>query len=70
MGTKFGSTSSSAIVPIVLTATEKMNPGDDRSMRYHNTGFANASVKATCKVDCQGIRRYSTVSAFSFDVRD
>lgn len=28
----------------------------DRSIRYHNTGFASASVKATCNVDCHGSR--------------
>jgi hypothetical protein len=36
------------------TADENANPGIDLSIRYHSTGFANASVKETCKVDCQG----------------
>ena len=58
IGTKFGSTSSNDTEPNMLMAAEKAKPGKDRSIRYHNTGFANARVKATCSVDCQGSRRY------------
>jgi hypothetical protein len=46
-GTKLGSTTRSTTVPTRLTKVEKASPGSDRSIRYHKTGFASASVSAT-----------------------
>ena len=43
-----------AIVPPIPTTVESKNPVFDRSTKYHNTGFARASVSEACSVDCQG----------------
>lgn len=53
-GTISGLMPRSAIVPPIPTTAESKNPVFDRSTRYHNTGFARASVSETCSVDCQG----------------
>lgn len=53
-GTISGLTSSNTIVPATPTTADKMKPGFDLSIRYHRTGFASASVRETCRVDCQG----------------
>ena len=59
-GTISGLTPSSTAVPAIPTRAERMNPGLDRSMRYHSTGLTRAKVKETCKVDCHGSFRYTT----------
>ena len=48
-------------VPARPTTEERMNPGFDRSTRYHSTGLTNANVNETCSVDCHGRRRYNSV---------
>ena len=45
---------SRAIVPPTPTTVDSKNPVFERSIKYHNTGFARASVSETCKVDCHG----------------
>ena len=59
-GTISGFTPSSTAVPAVPTRAERMNPGLDRSIRYHSTGLTSAKVKETCRVDCHGSFRFST----------
>lgn len=53
-GTISGLMPSRAKVPPTPTTVESKNPVFDRSIRYHSTGFARASVSETCSVDCQG----------------
>ena len=57
MGTNDGLMSSESSAPPTLTISDNANPGFERSMMYHRTGFAIARVSETCKVDCQGIFR-------------
>jgi len=44
----------SAADPKDPTKTESTNPGLERSMIYHRTGFTNAKVREACRVDVQG----------------
>ena len=60
---------SNTTVPTMLMATEKTKPGEDRSIRYQRTGFARARVRATCNVDCHGIRRLICVRPVMFKPR-
>lgn len=48
--------------PATPTSDDKIKPGFDLSTRYHNTGFARASVNETWSVDCQGSFLYNGVS--------
>lgn len=56
-GTISGFTPSSTTVPAIPTIADRKKPGFERSTRYHKTGFTSASVRDTCKVDCQGSLR-------------
>lgn len=50
-------------IPANPTVVDNQNPVFVRSIRYHNTGFARASVNEACVVDSHGSRRYKvTVS--------
>ena len=53
-GTISGLMPSRASVPPTPTTVDSKNPVFERSIKYHNTGFARASVSETCKVDCHG----------------
>ena len=53
-GTISGLTTNKTTVPMTPTADENAKPALLRSMRYQSTGFASASVRDTCSVDCQG----------------
>src|SRR2546423_11946522 len=53
-GTMLGLMPSRARVPPIPTTVDNQNPVFDRSIRYHNTGFARANVSETCSVDCHG----------------
>ena len=59
--TRLGLMASETAVPERPTTVERMNPGFDRSTRYHSTGLTNANVNETCSVDCHGKRRYNSV---------
>ena len=56
-GTISGFTPSSIAVPAIPTMADRTKPGFERSIKYHKTGLTSASVKDTCKVDCQGSLR-------------
>lgn len=45
-------------IPANPTVVDNQNPVLVRSIRYHNTGFARASVNEACVVDSHGSRRY------------
>lgn len=57
-GTIPGLTPSNTAVPVRPTTVERMKPGLERSMRYHNTGLTSARVRETWRVDCHGSLRY------------
>lgn len=65
-GTIPGLTPSNTAVPVRPTTVERTKPGLERSMRYHKTGFASASVRETWSVDCQGSLRYRATHQKSF----
>lgn len=46
-GTKLGFMIARRMVPTVDSVVEKAKPGIDRSIKYHSTGLANASVDET-----------------------
>ena len=58
-GTISGLTPSITAVPARPTMVERRKPGFERSIRYHSTGLASASVRETWSVDCQGSFRYT-----------
>lgn len=41
-------------VPVAPTAVERMKPGFERSIIYHNTGLTKASVREACRVEVHG----------------
>ena len=61
-GTICGFTPSTAAVPVIPTKVERIKPGLERSIRYHNTGLIRANARDTCRVDCQGSLRCDPVS--------
>lgn len=56
-GTSSGFNPNTTLIPATATALASMKPVEERSIRYHNTGFARARVSEACVVDCQGRRR-------------
>lgn len=58
-GIMSGFETSNKAVPVAPTAVERMKPGFERSIRYHNTGFTSARVRLACRVDVQGSFLYS-----------
>ena len=44
-------------VRIEVTVSETERPGFERSSMYQRPGFTRASVRVSCRVDCQGRRR-------------
>lgn len=56
-GTISGFTPSSTAVPATPTMADRKKPGLERSTMYHRTGLTSASVRETCRVDCQGSLR-------------
>ena len=56
-GTILGLMPRSTAVPVIPTMADRRKPGFDRSIRYQSAGLTMASVKDTCKVDCQGSLR-------------
>lgn len=61
-GTICGFTPSTTAVPVIPTKVERIKPGLERSIRYHNTGLIRANARDTCRVDCQGSLRCDPVS--------
>ena len=57
-GTISGLIARTRIVPAMPTMVERVKPGLERSMRYQRTGLTRARVRESCRVDCQGRRRY------------
>ncbi len=61
-GTMLGLIPSRKAVPATPTTVETMNPGFERSIRYHRAGLTMAKVNETCNVDCHGSLRCGPVS--------
>lgn len=55
-GTISGRNPRTVHIPANPTIVDRENPVLVRSMRYHRTGLASASVTDACVVDCQGSR--------------
>lgn len=43
-----------------VTMSEKERPGFERSSMYQRMGFTRARVRVSCRVDCQGRRRWGS----------
>lgn len=57
-GIKSGLRPSRSPITLIARVVDKMKPVLVRSMRYHRTGLARASVREAWVVDSQGVRRY------------
>lgn len=56
-GIRPGLRPSKRLIPPIARVVDKMKPVLVRSIRYHSTGLARASVKDAWVVDSQGVRR-------------